>query len=43
MPDFIKTYFVAQCLAWVETEFLPEFHRKFTIPKEQEWQVFLAD
>lgn len=43
VPDFIKTYFVAQCLACVETELLPEFHRKFTIPKEQEWQEFLAE
>lgn len=43
VPEFLKTYFVAQCLACVETKLLPEFQRKFTLPKEEEWQAFLEE
>jgi hypothetical protein len=43
VPEFIRTYYVAEVLVYIETLLLPEFHDKFKIPKEEEWLTYLNE
>jgi len=41
LPDFLKVYYNSEIFEHCESQLIPTFIEKFTLPKEEEWERYL--
>ena len=41
VPQFLKIHYDSKAFEYITEDLLPEFHKKFSLPKEEEWEEFL--
>ena len=41
VPEFLQTHYLHEAFSLIEEKLLPDFHRYFSLPKEDEWKQFL--
>ncbi len=41
-PSFLHFHYFHQIKEYLEHELLPEFHKQYNMPKEDEWKSFLG-
>jgi len=41
-PSFMHTHYFSKLQQFMEDQMLADFHKKFKLPKEEEWEIFLS-